>query len=387
MEPAKRIATAHVAALERATGSRGNASRAQFILVNGFCTKCGAAVSPTARFCTICGALREAIAPAAAALPPQTQPAAATVGEPRNRRRTWPWWLLAVIAFFLLGLWLGRGPAAKKPLCGSPGSVESGPGKLIQSPGQPIKLGPGGSGDTPSLSGGGPNSKTPVESGVEGEGKEVNGDLPGGRPSGTGGGGDDGASSSSASTGDRLKHDLTKYTLGAGDDLVSGKNEDVKQPPQGKSYSANDFTYDKTNLPRYPDAVSAVVSSISYGPDGRTDTYRTGAGIVTASSFDTVVTWYRHNLPSGWHEMTIGDMQKLSTQLASLSALQNLGAQPAVDPATASSPAASTSSSDAIRISLFSPPAGGTAKVGVMIVQRGDSPVEALLHAKVAPSP
>ncbi len=98
-----------------------------------------------------------------------------------------------------------------------------------------MKLGPGGPGDAPSMSGGGPSSKTPVGSGLDGEGKEVDGDLPGGSPSGKGGGGDDGAGGSSAGTGDRLKHDLTKYSLGEGDGLGAGNDEDGKLPPQGKS--------------------------------------------------------------------------------------------------------------------------------------------------------
>ena len=78
-----------------------------------FCTNCGTAVSADTRFCTACGAVREK--------------AEGTV--PAKRRRAWPWWALAVIAFFLLGLWLGRGPAAKKPLCGAPATVQGGPGK------------------------------------------------------------------------------------------------------------------------------------------------------------------------------------------------------------------------------------------------------------------
>ncbi len=338
-----------------------------------FCTRCGAAVSDATRFCTACGAVREATALAAT--------------DTRKRRPTWPWWLLAVIAFFLLGLWLGRGPAAKKPLCGSPGTVEGGPGKMIEAPGQPLKLGPGGPGDAPSLSGGGNTRKSPVTSGLDGEGKEVDGELPGGGGGGKSGGGDDGAGGSSGGAAEQLKHDLTRYTQGTGDGSTAGDDGNAQQPPQGKSYSAHDFTYDKSNLPRYPDGVTAVVSSISYGPDGRTDTYSTGAGIVTTSSFDTVVAWYRRNLPPGWRDMTIGDMQQLSKQLASLSVLQTLGAQPPVDPAAASGTPDSTHGSDPIRISLFSPPAGGTAKVGVMILQHGDSPVEALLHAKVAPAP
>ena len=336
--------------------------------MTSFCTSCGAAVGAGTSFCTACGAVRES-------------------GARSKRRRTWPWWVLAVIGFFLLGLWLGRGPAAKKPICGA-ASVQGGPGKLIQGPGQPTKVGRGGPGDSPDFSGSGGNVKVPPGSGLDGPGAGGDGDN-----AGAGGGGkaptaDDGDPASGPNgDGTQLKNDLRKFAEGKGNtDLRDIQDADAKATPKGKSYSANDFTYDKTNLPRYPDAVTAVVSSISYEPDGRTDTYSTGAGIVTSSSFDVVVAWYRQNLPPGWHDMTIGDMQQLSKQLSPQSIMQMLGAQAQGDPAAASSAAAvPTPAADQVRVSVFSPPAGSKAKSGVMIVQHGESPVEALLQAKVAP--
>jgi hypothetical protein len=331
--------------------------------------------------------VRDAASPAAVTQPAQRTETVGSGDEQLKRRRTWPWWLLAVIAFFLLGLWLGRGPAAKKPLCGAPGTIEQGGGKLIQGPGQRGTPHSPGDGDVPSLSGGGGHMKSPVDSGLDGPGNDLGGDSSGGGAGGKGGGDDDQVGAASSGTSERLKHDLTRYTQGKGETLGGPDDEDANTPPQGKSYSTSDFTYDKTNLPRYPDAVSAVVSSISYGPDGRTDTYSTGAGIVTTSSFDKVVNWYRENLPPGWHDMTIGDMQQLSKQLSAQSIMQILGVPPPADQAAPSRPPGATPAAEPIRISVFSPPAGGKAKVGVMIVQHGDSPVEALLQAKVAPSP
>jgi zinc-ribbon domain len=347
-----------------------------------FCTNCGTTVAADTRFCTACGAARE--------ISEGSRPTVAMAGVPTpaaKRRRVWPWWVLAVIAFFLLGLWLGRGPAAKKPVCGGPATVQGGPGKLMQGPGQPTKVGRGGPGDVPPLAGSGGNVKIPPGDGLDGLGKDGNtGDL------GSGGGGKapmadgDEPTSSSGGQGDQLKHDLTRFTQGKGGQNIDADDHDAKAAPQGKSYSANDFTFDKTNLPRYPDAVDAVVSSISYGPDGKTDSYSTGAGIVTSSSFDTVVSWYRQNLPPGWHDMTIGDMQLLSKQLSPQAIMQMLGQQPS-DPAAPSDASGATSAADQVRLSLFSPPAGSRTKSGVMIVQHGDSAVEALLQAKVAPSP
>jgi hypothetical protein len=305
----------------------------------------------------------------------------------RKPRRKWPWWLLGLIAAFLLGLWLGRGPAAKKnPLCGTPGTVESGPGKLIKGPGEPIKLGDPGTGDVPGLSGGGGSSKSPHRSGVDSDGRVDDSDDPshGNSPKGNPGG-DDQASPSNSAAGALARNDLRKYAERQGGPEGDGRTTQANGVPQGKSYSANDFTYDKTNLPRYADSVSAVVSSISYGPDGRTDTYSTGAGIVTSSSFDSVVAWYRAHLPAGWHDMTIGDMGQLSMQLSAQSIAKMLGAQPGDSPDTSAAGAAAPAAADKVRISLFTPPAGSP-KSSIMIVQHGDGPVEALLHAKVAPA-
>jgi hypothetical protein len=236
----------------------------------------------------------------------------------------------------------------------------------------------------PGFSGGGGNMKIPPGQGGDGLGVDGDADTPG-----SGGGGketladDNVPSSSSSGTGDQLKRDLLKYSQGKGGVLGDADDADAKLPPQGKSYSANDFTYDKTNLPRYPDANTAVVSSVSYGPDGRTDTYSTGAGIVTSSSFDQVVNWYRQNLPPGWRAMTIGDMQQLSKQLSAGSLTQMLGGQPGNAPITAG--AADAPATAPLRLSIFSPPAGSPSKSGIMIVQHGDEPVEALLQAKIAP--
>jgi hypothetical protein len=352
-----------------------------------FCTNCGAAVSATTRFCTACGAVCEIAEDRAPAAP--TPRASDIVDSPKSPnantkpRRTWPWWTLVVIAFFLLGLWLGRGPAAKKPVCGAPATVQGGAGPLVQGPGAPLKVGRGGPGEPPSLSGGG-DGKNPSGSGVGGLGKAGDEDLPGGGGGGKARSGDDDSTPPSKGEADRIKGDLTRYIDGNGSRPGDGDEKDADAPSQGKSYHSNDFTYDKTHLPRYPHAVSSVVSSIIYPPDGKTDTYHTGAGIVTSSSFETVVSWYRQNLPPGWHDMTIGDMQQLSKQLSAQSLMQMVGAQPPSDPA-APSAAAAMPSAEPIRISLFSPPTGSKDKIGVMIVQHGKGQVEALLQAQVAP--
>ncbi len=335
-----------------------------------------------------------------------------------------------MILCFLLGLSMGRMPLLKPLICpmptagnggggggaagggigghsapgtgepaggggggGAPGRSFGGPGALANGTGSPAGgAGGGGDGDVPGLNGGGPDGEP-----ANGHGKEVmgktaeDGDLGGpGKGAKQPVGPDDSASGQAGKGAPQLEGDLLRLAAGKS---LSGAGADDEPPampvPQGKSYSARDFSYDKTNLPRYPDAVTAVVSSISYGPDGRTDRFSTGAGILTSNSFDTVVGWYRAHLPAGWHELTIGDMGRMSRQLSP----ENLGkllGQATGGTESSGAPAdrdAASAAADRLRISLFEPPAGSPNKTGVMIVQHGDQPVEALLQAKIAPPP
>jgi hypothetical protein len=181
---------------------------------------------------------------------------------------------------------------------------------------------------------------------------------------------------------------LSKLTQGKPLGLGDGDNPQTEDPLV-KSFTSRDFTYDKTGLPRYPDGVKAVVSSVTYEPAGQTDTYSTGAGIVTASSFDTVVDWYQKNLPGGWQSSTVGDFGQLGAtakQLSPENILKMLGAGAANGgAANALTPAPATAAADRIRISIFKPPPGAKNAPGIMIVQKGDKPVEALLQAHVRP--
>jgi hypothetical protein len=172
--------------------------------------------------------------------------------------------------------------------------------------------------------------------------------------------------------------------LGLGDSNDAPPTEN----PLVKSFTSRDFTYDKTGLPRYPDAVKAVASSVTYEPADQTESYSTGAGIVTASPFDTVVGWYQKNLPGGWQSTTVGDFAQLGAQAQQLSPeniLKMLGAAQNGGAANSFTPSPASAAADRIRISIFKPPPGAKNAPGIMIVQKGDSPVEALLQAHVRP--
>lgn len=152
-----------------------------------------------------------------------------------------------------------------------------------------------------------------------------------------------------------------------------------------KSLVAYDFSYDKTNLPRYPDNVREVASSISLPLDSKTgeptSAYGTGAGIVTTSSFDDVVDWYRRNAPAGWHSSSIGDFGQLAqqaTQGPSADIMKLLkGEMPG---AASTSPAAPK-----VRVALFTAPTStaGSPDSTIMIMQKNDQSVSVYLQTQV----
>jgi hypothetical protein len=162
---------------------------------------------------------------------------------------------------------------------------------------------------------------------------------------------------------------------------TNGKDTSVKV------LSAPDFRYDKTGLPRYPDA-NTVSSAMSYDVEGRTDQYHSSSGILTTSSFDDVVSWYRKNLPPGWSSSTISDLNRLGAvaqQLSPDKIMQMMAAQSDATAVKSAAETPATAATDRTRLSLFAPPAGTKGELGVMIVQKGDQPVEIMMKTHVSP--
>jgi hypothetical protein len=85
--------------------------------------------------------------------------------------------------------------------------------------------------------------------------------------------------------------------------------DDGHDTPTGKVLSAPDFTYDRTALPRYPNTLQ-VQSALTYPQPDNSQLWNNSVGITTADSFDTVVAWYRTQLPAGWQAEVMGDMQQ-----------------------------------------------------------------------------
>jgi hypothetical protein len=142
-----------------------------------------------------------------------------------------------------------------------------------------------------------------------------------------------------------------------------------------------DFRYDKTGLPRYPDAVSGVVSAYTYGPGGQQDVNGSSVAIVTGSSFDTAVAWYVRNLPAGWRAQTVGDFNALAQSLSPQNLGKMLGMSASGNDPTASAPA--PPAGPHIKLSVFTPPKGAANYPGVMIVQKDQEPVKILMKVNM----
>ena len=169
--------------------------------------------------------------------------------------------------------------------------------------------------------------------------------------------------------------------LSRGGALGPGADEPDPQTDGNNTLAAPDFRDDKTGLPRYPDAVSGVVSAYTYGPGGQQDVKGSSVVIVTGSSFDTAVAWYVKNLPAGWRAQTVGDFNALAQQLSveNLGKMLGMGAGAEDHPASAPAPPAGPQ----IKVSIFTPPKGTANDPGVMIVQKGQESVKIFMKVNL----
>jgi hypothetical protein len=155
-----------------------------------------------------------------------------------------------------------------------------------------------------------------------------------------------------------------------------------------KSLVAYDFSYDKTNLPRYPDNVREVASSISHLLDSKTgeptSAYGTGAGIVTTSSFDDVVNWYRKNVPAGWHSTSIGDFGQLTQQATQGPSGDIMKLLKGEMPDAASTNGNTSPAAPKVRVALFTAPTStaGSPDSTIMVIQKDDKSVSVYLQTQ-----
>jgi zinc-ribbon domain len=359
--------------------------------MTAFCTRCGAKLDPESRHCTQCGS---AIAPA-------SEPIAASdpLVPTAKKNRRWLWWLAALILFFALGFWLARLLAPKCPSCPSLADDGAGSGRTARAAGStdpesgpPDKLGNGASGEGPAEAAGGSSTGQ-----IDGAGKIIPHDFagkedtgnstvgrksqdgdPGPEPAPTPVGGDPELFGAVA----QLAQGVAPYGAAA--------NTSQNNPfPRTKSLVAYDFTYDKTNIPRYQDNVRNVASSISYALDLKTGehtgAYGTGAGIVTTSSFDEVVGWYRKNLPAGWQSSSIGDFGQLAQQATQGPGGDLIKLFKGEMPGASSTRSIANPPAPKVRVALFKAPTAGIgpADSTIMIIQKDDKPVSVYLQSQV----
>ena len=225
-------------------------------------------------------------------------------------------------------------------------------------------------------------------------GRGYEGDASGAAGSANGGGGGKGKSDP-ASGGTQKSRDAedalrTAVIRGAAGDPPDGDGRDVAPPAEvaGKVLSAPDFTYDKTGLPRYAGAVQSVQSALVYAKADDPAHFGTSAGIVTGDSFETVVAWYKAQLPRGWQSDEIADLNQVKQQFTAENIGKMLAAAGANGGAGTDAPAAAPAASDPSAreaIVLFKAPPGTAGKPGILIEQHGEQPVRVLMSARSTP--
>ncbi|HEV7704414.1 MAG TPA: hypothetical protein VGO46_08980 [Gemmatimonadaceae bacterium] len=291
--------------------------------------------------------------------------------------------LIAFVFGFLLAWFLKKCPQqAPGGGGGGSGDISVNGGRTPGTKGSPIKLGDGAG--TPGGGGGG-GGGGPMK--VDGGGGAGDGggdaDLPtGNSPPGKGGTASEDPPMQHGQGKDMAGDAIIKSAEGGltgkglmGDTLPAG-------PPPATLQMAHDFSLDSTGLPRYSSGVTTIASGMS------TDTVRhkksTIAAIVTNDSFDNVVDWYKGQVPAGWHNAVVGDMDAM-TKALSPDAIKNMisGAMSGgpVDTAAVTAAAAGRKTG----VAIFSPPNQTADPRSIMVVTKPGKPVEIIMSKKLQP--
>ncbi len=144
---------------------------------------------------------------------------------------------------------------------------------------------------------------------------------------------------------------------------------------------ANDFSLDGTGLPRYPNGVARVMSSVAVRTDVPADT-ATGCAIETHDSFQTVAAWYHQHMPPGWHEMSTGNLQQLAARLTPQNIMKMLMSGDTTD---ASTPADTGAAAGVTFAGWSAPPDSTHSARSVMVVARPGEPTQITMSRRVRP--
>lgn len=215
-------------------------------------------------------------------------------------------WVVSVIVAFIVGYLLAR------RMC-------------------PDRIALSGAGDATSAKAVGPDSASASASAAASAASAASGP---GATSGDSGG----AGGATSSTGMRAPGDSPNAS-----ELSPGRPANTRGAP--------DFSLDATGLPRYPNSVTKVASTLTLQPNEPGDS-ASSCVIMTTDSFDTVKKWYHTHLPADWHEQSAADVQQLAKQLSPENIMKMLGAAQQGGNVPSSSPAPSTSPSAASQLSV-----------------------------------
>jgi hypothetical protein len=147
--------------------------------------------------------------------------------------------------------------------------------------------------------------------------------------------------------------------------LGDGPDQDPSHASGNKVLKVNDFRYDKTGLPRYPQSVTTIGSTLAHDPGA--SGYKTTCGIATSSNFQEVVAWYKEHLPAEWQAQTVDDLAALAQQVSIDNIMKSLTASAQTAAAPSSGASAATPTGDRLSVAMFSPPPGTSGEPSVMI--------------------
>jgi len=155
--------------------------------------------------------------------------------------------------------------------------------------------------------------------------------------------------------------------------LTPGGSPNAAESSSGRAVNtrgAPDFSLDATGLPRYPNSVTKVASTLTLHPSALGDSASTCV-IVTSDSFDTVKQWYHSHLPADWHEQSAADVQQLAKQLSPENIMKMLGAaqQGGTAPASSAAPSSSPSGAAQLSVATWSAPDNGAHSERQVIVK------------------
>ena len=267
----------------------------------------------------------------AASVPNESAPPPAA-GQTKRRLL----WAVSIILAFIIGFFLGR------KFCQSNGSATSDAGQVVggghaNAGATRAQLGPGSGQAQNKVRGGGTGHS-------EADTDTVGGDMNAAGGSGVLGGGGNGNGSGDVPPGDKSKKPPTQVdTLSAGfvahmsGDLATGERTPLTSPPDVrlKTKTADDFSLDATELPRYPMNVTQAFSGISTLTDKPADT-GTAAVFSSSDTYDSVTAWYRSHMPPGAKETNadVNQLRQLATQLSPKNLMKMLGAATGSRPVT-----------------------------------------------------